>query len=716
MAPKRRAEDEALPPNKERRSGADRPEQLATTLSALNGQFASWAYTNKDRYLHLLWVEGVRDYVRQATELLDEYKDALPADGAAALQQVSADALAQASRRDGPSAAAKAPGAGKKDERAAEFVRDIADLNRQFARWIASNQESHPRLWWMEAARDYLTHATQLLADYSDLLSPSSTTGAGAGAGTGGSGEEAARKTPTQPAVAFGGQSTASTAAVGGFGAFGALGGSAAGSGSGLFGGLAPQREAEAEAKGAAPATGFMAAAATSSAAASGPSLFGSLAPSTAASASGSAPSTTAGAFAFSFGAPTSASAEASAEATASDKSKDAAAPAAPKPFTFLTSSGPAEAAAAEPAAAAAATTASTDAADAAPAASSGGGLFKFGAPPASSAAAAPVTTGFGVVSSDSALPPKPAFTFGAPAASGGAAGGGSTAASAAATTPSFTFGAASASAASGGAAAAGGLAGSIFGGAGGSTAPTFSFGAAPATTATTSSTGGDAAKKDDGAAAAPASGNDTAAAAASAPASGFSFFGAAAGAPAGGAAAAPAVGFSFGGAAGSSAPAFSFAPKPAAAAAADGEGEDNEPEAEPDECAKEPSLKVDDNVDILFREKARLQVPIKGPDGKLNGWEAKGMGMLSVRKAKTEGAKPYMALFTDAGRCLYQAYIYKTMKLVVSEKQKSVAFSAVWSPDGAAPPTMNPALFQLAGAKNRAFEAVVLKLQEEME
>lgn len=40
-------------------------------------------------------------------------------------------------------------------------------------------------------------------------------------------------------------------------------------------------------------------------------------------------------------------------------------------------------------------------------------------------------------------------------------------------------------------------------------------------------------------------------------------------------------------------------------------------------------------------------------------------------------------------GRCLYQAYFNKTMKLVVSDKQKSVAFTAAWSPDGNSPPAV---------------------------
>lgn len=59
--------------------------------------------------------------------------------------------------------------------------------------------------------------------------------------------------------------------------------------------------------------------------------------------------------------------------------------------------------------------------------------------------------------------------------------------------------------------------------------------------------------------------------------------------------------------------------------------------------------LQVDDNVELLFKEKARLQVPMKNAEGKVTSWESKGIGMLSVRKAKTEGAKPYIALFTES-------------------------------------------------------------------
>jgi hypothetical protein len=56
---------------------------------------------------------------------------------------------------------------------------------------------------------------------------------------------------------------------------------------------------------------------------------------------------------------------------------------------------------------------------------------------------------------------------------------------------------------------------------------------------------------------------------------------------------------------------------------------------------------------------------------------DAKGTGLLTVRKPKTEGGKPYIACTTDTGRSLYQAYIPKHMRPLVSDKQFSVAFTA---------------------------------------
>lgn len=60
--------------------------------------------------------------------------------------------------------------------------------------------------------------------------------------------------------------------------------------------------------------------------------------------------------------------------------------------------------------------------------------------------------------------------------------------------------------------------------------------------------------------------------------------------------------------------------------------------------------VQVDDNVEHLLREKARMQLPVKGPDGKVARLEAKGVVMLL--RAKTEFPKPCMALFTDAVSC----------------------------------------------------------------
>ncbi|EFJ50402.1 hypothetical protein VOLCADRAFT_88974 [Volvox carteri f. nagariensis] len=702
----------------------------------------SWVASNKDSNVHLLWVEGVRDYVQHATKLLDEYKDIVPLDGVTALQKAATDATSSQGRRaEGQSSATKA--GSSKDERAVVFVRRVAGLNRQFAKWVSNSLETTPRMWWMEAAGDYVLHANRLLEDFGDIVSPDASTqpsrqpAAAAATGSGAAMAEteerdaapsglfisrspapASTTTGTPTPLAFG------SAPFGGTSTGGLSGPAAAAAGS-LFG--APGSQPSSGGKGTAPATGFMAAApaaaaSAASGAASGSSLFGSFAAPTVITATETdastttKPSTSTGMFGFSFGAVASTPASAAPsgkDATGGKPLATAAVPlsgiagssAAAKERTSGTADTAAAgdkltaAAAAPPATSAPSAAAATvSGAGAGPPAVFGAGLFQFGAQPSST----------------------PASTA-APAAPASTAGGGSSTA-AAATTPSITFGAAPAStaAASSGSGNAGVPSGPVFGGstaaAGGSTAPAFAFGSAPVTTgaATRSGPDGDAAKKDGGGGDITkntgASGGDTAPALAAAP-GGFSFFGASTAAPAAASGTAPSTGgFSFG----SAAPGFSFGPKPAAAApaaaaAADAEAEDNEPEQEPDECAKEPSLKVDDNVDFLFREKARLQLPVKGPDGKLSGWEAKAMGMLSIRKAKTEGAKPYIALFTDA------AYIYKTMKLVVSDKQKSVAFSAMWSPDGTSPPRMSSALFQLAKTKNRTFEEVVLKLQEEM-
>ncbi|KXZ55022.1 hypothetical protein GPECTOR_3g184 [Gonium pectorale] len=440
------------------------------------------------------------------------------------------------------------------------------------------------------------------------------------------------------------------------------------GSAGGLFGAAAAQPTVGVPA----PATGFMAlpaSAAPGPASASGPAAAASAAP---VLRFGAAPSAGAGASApvttgFSFGAAAAA---------------PAAKPAEPKPVAADAGKDGAEG--------------GKDAAAAAGGDKAGGAkpVFAFGAPSSSAAAAA------GSEPAAAAAAPR-AFTFGAAPAAAPAAGKDSTAAAPA---PAFTFGAApAASAASASASSAAAVAGSIFGATTSGSAPSFSFGAAPATSA---AAGGDK-----------ADGKDGTAASAPAPAPAFGFFGAT-GSTAGGSSA----GFSFGSSApafGSAAPGgFSFGAAPASGAAAGGDGngddDDGEAEAEQDECAKEPSLVVDESaLEFMFTSKARLLVPVKTDAG--TSFESKGMGMLSVRRAKTPGAKPYIALFTDTGRCLFQAYFNKTMKLIVNDARKTVSFSTAWSPDGSSAPTLGPAMFQLGLGKNRAFEEVIKKLQDEM-
>ncbi|GIL85375.1 hypothetical protein Vretimale_10667 [Volvox reticuliferus] len=823
MAPKRRASSEALPASKERRSGSEPRDRLASTLTSLNEQFASWVAFNKDSSAHLLWIDGVRDYVHHASKVLDECKAFLPPENVSALQQVVTDSTTQGWRSGHQSIKAKTETASKED-RAVEFVRLVGGLNRQFAKWVTISNETSLRMWWLEAARDYLKYANKLLTDFSDVFSdePDSKPLFGTA--------KVAASTPAEPEMECRVPSFSSlpgTAPVG-FGAFGTPGPNAGSGLAGLFG--APASKPASNSKGTAPATGFLApaAAAASTGGASSTYVFGSLATTgvstgTAAGIGGSTgvtPTTHSGGFGgFGFAVPAS-SAPAAAQAAAStkdapaaatvatgfvfppvlatagaskdatagatdagtagsikvaagDKSEPANAAAGTKAFGFTltlpTSSTPvlikadtagndevaavqplrafttanfaatattavvtpedATARAAEagnvrdskglvgdkPAAAAAASEPANAGADGASttsvAAAASSGLPKFGAfpktepttapVPATEEPAQPMTVGFGVGSSDNArAPASKLFVFGGPsAASSSAAAASSTAP---AITSGFIFGA-QPSAASSASAGAGNLAGAIFGSGaavGGSTAPSFGVAVKDAAgVGTGTTTIGSAAT------AAAAFGS---AASSNAPLG--SFFGAAA--PAGGSGTAPAIGgFSFGG----SATSFSVNPNPAAAATAAEDADDNEPEPEQDEYAKEPGgVKPDETVDVLFREKARLQVPLKGPDGKLSGWQSLGVGTLSIRKAKTDTAKPFIALYMDNGACLYRAYLYKTMKLVVSDKQKSVAFSAVWGIKDAVP-AMNPALFQLKAGKNREFEKVVLKLQEEM-
>ncbi|GLI60434.1 hypothetical protein VaNZ11_002587 [Volvox africanus] len=826
MAPKRRASSEALPASKERRSGSEPREGLAVTLTSLNEQFASWVAFNKDSSVHLLWIDGVRDYVHHATKILGECKTFLPPENVSALQQAVSDSTIPGWRCDHPSIKTKAEGAGKED-RAMGFVRRVGALNRQFAKWVTTSKETSLRMWWLEAARDYLKHANKLLTEFSDVFSEEPDSKAVFGA------VKVAASKPSDPEMEGRAPSFSSlpgTRPVG-FGAFGTPGPNAGSGFAGLFGASQPATTG----KGTAPATGFLApgAASASTTVASNTFIFGGTptAGVSSGTAAGASAAVTPNAYSGGFGgfgvtmpsssapaaaqaavstkdAPASAtvatnfifppivatavpSRDATARAadegtagskkgTAGDKSERADTAAGSKAFGFslpgpttsapvlikadtagddeVTAAQPLKAFtaanfAASPTTSAAAKDATASAAErgtvrdikglvddrlvaagaetaaaatgspaAAAAAAAGGpsntsvtaaassGLPNFGALQKTESTAAPgaatgepahpITASFGVGSTDhTRVPASQLFIFGAPStASSGAA---AVTSATPATTSGFIFGAAPAqtAAASSASAGAANLAGAVFGSGavlGGSAAPP--FGAAVKDTA---GVGAGTTTIGSATTAAAAFGS---AASSNAPLG--SFFGAAA--PAGGSGTAPAIG-------GFSAASFGVNPNSAAAAAAAEEADDNEPEPEPDEYAKEPGgIKPDETVDVLFREKARLQVPLKGPDGKLSGWQSLGVGTLSIRMAKGDKSKPFIALYMDNGACLYRAYLYKTMKLVVSDKQKSVAFSAVWGLKDAVP-AMNPALFQLKAGKNREFEKVVLKLQEEM-
>ncbi len=121
----------------EARADRDRTEQFASNLQALNSQFTrsvlpllranaallhtpsqhapvsptwrhpaltpqlipstralpcSWVNTQKASNPQKFWVEGVRDYVRHASKLLDEFGDLLTADGVATLKAAAAGA------------------------------------------------------------------------------------------------------------------------------------------------------------------------------------------------------------------------------------------------------------------------------------------------------------------------------------------------------------------------------------------------------------------------------------------------------------------------------------------------------------------------------------------------------------------------------------------------------------------------------------------------
>ncbi len=64
--------------------------------------------------------------------------------------------------------------------------------------------------------------------------------------------------------------------------------------------------------------------------------------------------------------------------------------------------------------------------------------------------------------------------------------------------------------------------------------------------------------------------------------------------------------------------------------------------------CAGFPS-QTDDTLDILYKGKAKLSLPVRDETGKITAWENKATGQISIRKAKTEGAKPFIALYTES-------------------------------------------------------------------
>lgn len=314
-------------------------------------------------------------------------------------------------------------------------------------------------------------------------------------------------------------------------------------------------------------------------------------------------------------------------------------------------------------------------------------GGFSFGAP-------APAAGG----SSEAAGPvvPKP-FTFGAPSSTAPASVPAAVASSAAPTLP-FSFGAvtsmapAASSASSGAAAAA-----SIFGGAAPAATGSFSFGATPANAAA-AGTGAAGAASSSAAAAftfgAAASTTISTADGATAPAP-FSF---------GGTAAAPA--FSFGGPASTG---FSFG---AAAPAAEDEGGEEDPQAPADEYAQNASLQTDDTLDILYKGKAKLSLPVRDEAGKISTWEHKATGQISIRKAKAEGAKPFIALYTESGRSVYMATIPKTMRVVVVDKTTSLAFTTVCTLDGNSTPVNQAVTFKFGKDKHKEFDALIKECQ----
>lgn len=66
-------------------------------------------------------------------------------------------------------------------------------------------------------------------------------------------------------------------------------------------------------------------------------------------------------------------------------------------------------------------------------------------------------------------------------------------------------------------------------------------------------------------------------------------------------------------------------------------------------------------------------------------------------------------------GKVLYIANISKAMSLVLMDQKNAVSFSAPWSPDGEAAPTLQNVMFQLPKGKHVEFKTEVSKLQEMM-
>lgn len=110
----------------------------------------------------------------------------------------------------------------------------------------------------------------------------------------------------------------------------------------------------------------------------------------------------------------------------------------------------------------------------------------------------------------------------------------------------------------------------------------------------------------------------------------------------------------------------------------------------------------------ILFKAKSKFSHLVN------QAWEGKGVGTLMVRKRGSD--KPFITFTTEAGRVLYIANVSKTMKILLNNERNNVSFSAPWSPDGSAPPTMQGVMFQLPKGKNLEFKSELEKQQGLME